>query len=229
MVQDNTLIQLWIFALIMLVLTSMNRREGFGGPGTTTSNNETATTSAPSCKKLERVKFGKKGEGIGEAMGELAWQGAYEGIYNSHQDACYGLVKFRGDFLSGLKKRIDAMEKCTRPRDLNKLTKMFGDDYIIVRKAVKQRAKDIGMDPKPLTNLLDKLKLMVTDSVAKGEIPDSVYIKQQFDAFLGVFCDDIDIENHSGLFKGTGTFTKMKELMGEWVGEDAKDTVTYKK
>jgi len=166
----------------------MNRREGQEGE-------KSSSTSASSCKKLERVEFGEKGEeGIGDAMGKLAWQGVYEGVNNSHEDACYLLKKIENDFVSRLEERVDAMAKCTDPRTgilLQKHTVRFTSDYDDIIVAVDGMASDTGINPEPLKNLLEKLKLMVTDSIEKGEIPNSEYIKEQFAAFLRAFCEGI--------------------------------------
>lgn len=234
MVQDNTLIQLWVFALIMLVLTSMNRREGQEGEN----------SSASSCKKLERVEYDEKGEeGIGDAMGKLAWQGVYEGTNNSHEDACYLLKEIENDFVSRLEKRVDAMAECTDPHTgilLQKHTVRFTRDYDDIIRAVDKMASDTGINPEPLKNLLEKLKLMVTDSIEKGEIPNFEYIKEQFAAFLRAFCKDINAPKKPMFTLGAigvlgekfglwGREQRKQMVVEEEEEEDAKETVTYTK
>jgi len=216
MVQNNTLIQLWVFALIMLVVTSMNRREGMEEtkPEVADSMHDSVaddmhdsvadsmhdsvaddmqdSVEASECDGsggLTRVAYDEGDvKGMGKAVAKVMRTGMYEGVHNAHSEACYALTKFNAQILDEANKFINNMASCGSTENFNNFLQQFESNYDNWLGELDRLSEEYNMDAGPLKKLLKKYKKLLITRLSKGELPDKDYLKQQLDAFTEEFC-----------------------------------------
>ena len=192
MVQESTLIQLWLFALILLVVTPMNRREGMENESEDMEN-ESEDTGCPNNRKgdgsITRVTYGDDDvKGLGKAVAKVMRTGMYEGIYNVHSDACYALTTFKQKFLDSANQFINGAVSCSSTTELTEYITEFEGNLEQGLIALDTFSDKYNMDAGPLKKLLNKYKKLIITRLKKGELPEKAYLEKELDEFTAEFC-----------------------------------------
>jgi len=220
MVQESTLIQLWLFALILLVITSMSKREGQENEDIVISESthtiddefmnqpirmgeKTASTTERKCDGsggVTRVAYNKGDvNGIGEAAAKVIRTGMYEGVYNVHSEACYALTAYKENLLGELEKIMKRMVDCSSIEEFKQLLEHFEEVYAGMLADADKVGATYNMDTEPLKKLLKKYKKLLIARLSEGELPDEEYLRTQFDKFTKKFCSGIPTDRSTGI------------------------------